>query len=374
MKPAFKHYLLIAAALLVSGCATTTSLNQPVSYTELDGWNDQEFHFLKPALINSCEKLREDTFAETNAWGTYKQWTFLCKEMSRTPERQLKAFFEHNFTPVQIAPDQQGLFTGYYSPVIAGSLTADETYQVPLRTLPDDMIRVRPSDFDRDGSMLVGQIENGYLKPYKERQSIEQQPSSKDETLLWLTSAEDKFFLQIQGSGNVQLEDGTIIHVGYAGHNGHDYASIGRILKNSGELREVSMQSIRQWLTDNPDKQQWLFNQNPRYIFFKQNQEGAITSQGVPAVSGRTLAVDPTIVPLGMPVWLDTSLSATGQPFQRLMVAQDTGSAIKGPVRGDIYLGIGKAAAVLAGKQQSPGKMYVLVPKSVTVEPEAGGR
>ena len=373
MKLTFKHSLVVAAALFISGCATTTNnINQPVTYAELDGWNEQQLNFFKPAMVNSCNKLSEDSFADSNNWGTYKQWRFLCKELAQTPERQLKAFFEHNFTPVQITPDQSGLFTGYYSPVISGSLQADDNYQVPLHTLPDDLVKVRPEDFNLEGKTLVGQVENGYLKPYRDRQSIEQTPTLNADALLWLASKEDKFFLQIQGSGNVQLADGTVIHVGYAGNNGHNYVSIGKVLKESGELTETSMQSINQWLKDHPEKQQWLFNQNPRYIFFKQNDEGAITSQGVPAVAGRTLAVDPSIVPLGMPVWVDTTLTATEEPFQRLMVAQDTGNAIKGPVRGDLYLGLGKAASVLAGQQKSSGKMYVLVPRSVTIEPEAG--
>lgn len=373
MRSIFKPFLLIVATVVISGCATITShQNTPVSYDELDGWDDQSTAFLKPALLNSCKKLNEATFESSASRGTYKQWQFLCKELAQTPERQLKSFFEHNFTPVQIAPDQQGLFTGYYSPVIPGSLTADEQYSVPLRALPDDMVKFRPSDFNLNGDVLIGEVQDGYLKPYKDRLLIEQQPADDKGSVLWLSSAEDKFFLQVQGSGNIQLKDGTIIHVGYAGNNGHDYVSIGKILKASGELAEVNMQSIRQWLRDHPDRQQWLLNQNPRYIFFKKNQEGAITAQGVPAVSGRTLAVDPAVVPLGMPVWLDTTLTATDERFRQMMVAQDTGSAIKGPARGDIYLGIGKAAAVLAGKQQSSGKIYVLVPRSVVVEPESG--
>ncbi|OED44390.1 hypothetical protein ACH42_07635 [Endozoicomonas sp. (ex Bugula neritina AB1)] len=375
MNSTFKCFVLVATSLFIAGCATTTShLNKPVSFADLNGWSDQPLDLLKPSLLNSCAVLREDTFADESGWGTYKQWRYLCKELAQTPERQLRSFFEHNFTPMQIAPNQKGLFTGYYSPVIAGSLTTSDYYPVPLRTLPEDMIKVRPSDFNVSGKELIGQVQNGYLTPYKDREAIEQQLIGDEASLLWLTSAEDKFFLQVQGSGTVQLEDGTIIHVGYAGNNGQDYISIGKVLQESGELTEVSMQSIKQWLKDNPDKQQWLFNQNPRYIFFKQNDKSAITSQGVPAVSNRTLAVDPTIVPLGMPVWLDTTLSATGEKFRRLMVAQDTGSAIKGAARGDIYLGIGKAAAILAGQQESLGKMYVLVPKSVTVEPEAGGQ
>ncbi|PJR06449.1 MltA domain-containing protein, partial [Sinorhizobium meliloti] len=135
------------------------------------------------------------------------------------------------------------------------------------------------------------QVKNGYLKPYKDRRDIEKKPATKKDSLLWLASAEDKFFLQIQGSGTVQLPDESIVHVGYAGNNGKPYVSIGKVLKESGELKKVSMETIRQWLADHPEKQEWLFNQNPRYIFFRENDEGAITAQGVPATAGRTLAV-----------------------------------------------------------------------------------
>ena len=134
-------------------------------------------------------------------------------------------------------------------------------------------------------------------------------------------------------------------------------------MKEQGELPEVSAQAIKQWLADHPDKQQWLFNQNPRYIFFNESDQGAITAQGVPAIANRTLAVDPQVIPLGMPVWLETVLTASGKPYHQLMVAQDTGNAIKGAVRGDIYLGLGDEAAALAGEQQSPGRLYVLVPR-----------
>ena len=360
--------LLLTVALILSGCASTHTQKQPVGYEQLRGWNEQSLNSVKSALMNSCKKLNQTAFSDTSIWGSYTQWQSLCKELEQTPERQLKAFFEHNFTPVPIAPESPGLFTGYYSPVISGSRKPDATHQVALRKVPKDLVQARLGEFeltrDLSGKTLVGQVNRGYLKPYKDRKTIEQTPASEEEALLWLTNAEDKFFLQIQGSGNVQLEDGEIVHVGYAGNNGHHYVPIGRILKESGELKDVSMQTIKQWLAEHPDKQQWLFNQNPRYIFFQQNKEGAITAQGVPAVSGRTLAVDPKVVPLGLPVWLDTRLTATDEPFQRLMVTQDTGSAIKGPARGDIYLGIGKEAAMLAGKQKAPGKMYVLVPRA----------
>ena len=219
------------------------------------------------------------------------------------------------------------------------------------------------SDFGLEQKTLVGDVENGRFTPYDDRQAIEQSNPDKDDVLLWLKDPVDKFFLQVQGSGNIELPKGEIKHVGYAGNNGHNYVPIGSILKQAGELTDVSMQSIRQWLKDNPSKREWLFNKNPRYIFFTFTDQGAITATGAPAVAMRTLAVDPATVPLNLPVWVDTTLTATDAPFQQLMMAQDTGSAIKGTVRGDIYMGMGKEAAKLAGEQQSAGKLYVLTPR-----------
>lgn len=351
---------------LISGCSmltTETPRQQRVKFSELDGWSLDQAIAVKPALMKSCRRLNRSVLTRDSPWGSHELWESLCKELRQTPDRQLKDFFEQNFSPVRVAPHKKGLFTAYYSPVIAGSLTPSDTYTVPLLKLPQDLVNVCLSDFGLAKQRLVGKVEKGYLKPYPSRAQIERQKTYKSDVLLWLNNSADKFFLQVQGSGNVQLPDGKIMHVSYAGNNGHTYVPIGRILLQQGELVDVSMQTLRDWLEKNPGRSQWLMNQNPRYIFFDFAREGAITSQGVPATSQRTLAVDPQHVPLGLPVWLDTRLSATGERFQRLMVAQDTGSAIKGPARGDIYMGFGKEAALLAGPQQEPGKLYVLIPR-----------
>ncbi|MFK0570457.1 murein transglycosylase A [Endozoicomonas sp.] len=360
LKPAF-----FVSFLLISGCGLlkTAPEQQPVKFNELKGWSQEQAIAVRPALVNSCQHLNRSVLTEKSPWGDYQQWQSLCKELAQTPDRQLKAFFEQNFTPLQIGPQEKGLFTAYYSPVIPGSLTPTEEYSIPLLKLPRDLVKVRLADFGLSGQGLVGRVEKGFLKPYGSRAEIDQQTTKASDVLLWLKSPVDKFFLQVQGSGNVELSDGTIIHVGYAGNNGHHYVAIGKVLKQQGELEDVSMQTIQAWLARNPDKRAWLLNQNPRYIFFSFSDEGAITAQGVPASTQRTLAVDPAYIPLGMPVWLDTRLTATGERFRQMMVAQDTGSAIKGPARGDIYMGFGKTAALLAGPQQESGKLYVLVPR-----------
>nr|WP_306671486.1 murein transglycosylase A [Endozoicomonas sp. ONNA2] len=359
------RFMPVLLTLLFSGCGlyTKASGQQPVKFSDLEGWSQKQAIAARPALVNSCQHLNRSVLTDKSPWGNYQQWQLLCKELQQTPDRQLKTFFEQNFTPVQISPQTKGLFTAYYSPVIPGSLAPSDDYPIPLLKLPHDLVKVRLADFGLSGSGLVGRVEKGFLKPYGSRTEINQQTAKASDVLLWLSSPVDKFFLQVQGSGSVELPDGNIIHVGYAGNNGHNYVAIGRILKKKGELEEVSMQTIQSWLEDHPDQRDWLLNQNPRYIFFGFSEEGAITAQGVPATPTRTLAVDPAYIPLGLPLWLDTRLTATGEKFQQLMVAQDTGSAIKGPVRGDIYMGVGKDAAFIAGPQQEPGKLYVLIPR-----------
>ena len=362
MKAIFKCFFA-GLPLVLSGCATQTRFDQNITFNDLPGWEEQQIASAKPALLKSCERLDKRVFASESLWGDFLTWQTLCEELAHTPDRQLSLFFENNFRPVALSPGEQGLFTGYYSPLIPGQTHASEEYSTPLLTLPGDLVRMRPSDFNRQGSTVIGKVNQGYLKPYDQRASINQQKHTEDEVLLWLKDPVDNYFLQIQGSGSVKLESGDIVHVVYAGNNGHDYVPVGKILREEGELEEVSTETIKEWLKSNPDKQEWLFNQNPRYIFFNQSETGAITAQGVPATTNRTLAIDPKVIPLGMPVWLDTTITATNEPFRQLMVAQDTGGAIKGSARGDIYMGLGDEAGYLAGEQQASGKLYVLVPR-----------
>lgn len=360
---ALLKYLTLSLPILLWGCAIQSSVDRSISFDDLQGWDEHQFQTIKPTLLSSCQKLNKAVLTSDGRWGDYDQWQSLCKELALTPNRQLKLFFENNFKPIIIAPDKTGLFTGYFSPVIKGQMTSDDEYQTPLLKLPEDLVKVRPSDFGLEGDLLAGKVRNGYLKPYDTREDINQQTTDSADVLLWLKDPVDKYFLQVQGSGSVQLEDGKIIHVVYAGNNGHGYVSIGKVLREQGELGQVSTRSIKQWLVNNPEKQQWLFHQNPRYIFFSQSDVGAITSQGVPATANRTLAVDPSFIPLGMPVWLETTVTSTNAPYRQLMVAQDTGSAIKGALRGDIYFGLGSKAGLIAGEQQSGGKLYILVPR-----------
>ncbi|MDP0588790.1 MAG: MltA domain-containing protein [Candidatus Endonucleobacter bathymodioli] len=319
-----------------------------VSFEDLKGWGVDQGVAVRTVLLASCQKLRRSTFYGRALFGSYKKWKNICHQLSKISDTEVKEFFEKNFTVYRVAPTNHGLFTGYYSPVYEGRLTAEPGFEVPLLKVP-------------------GLRGKGGLKKSDSRAVIEQKiiegKIKSDQVLVWIKSSVDKFFLQIQGSGQIRLKDGTIYYVGYAGNNGRKYVSIGRVLKNRGALAKISMSTIRGWLESNPDKQQELFNENPRYIFFEKTKYGAITAQGIPATAYRTMAVDPKFIPYGTPLWVDTELTATKKPFRQMMVAQDTGGAIKGLVRGDIYMGAGAHAEQMAGEQQALGKLYVIVPK-----------
>ncbi len=338
--------LITALAALLAGCTSLSHSNklvEPARFSDLKGWDNQHIIETRPAINNSCQKLNRENYSGNLPLGSYSQWQKVCQQLTRIDDSQLKSFFEKHFNVVQIAPDRKGLFTGYYTPVYEGRRHKEPGFETPLLKLPDGNLR------NKSRAEIEQYIHSGKV--------------SDHQVLVWLKNPVDVFFLQIQGSGNIRLKDGSLLYAGYAGNNGGKYVAIGRVLRDRGDLGTVSTGSIKQWLADNPEKQQWLFNQNPRYIFFKENPSGAITAQRVAATTQRTLAVDPNFIPYGSLLWVDTKLTINQQPYRQLMVAQDTGSAIKGIVRGDIYMGVGKQAAALAGPQQAPGKLYALVPK-----------
>ena len=321
----------------------------PSSFTELNGWNNEQAKAVKPTLLNSCQKLSPKALADSPLpSGTYKEWRTICRQLSGEHDDNLKKFFEKHFSVYQIDTKKKGLFTGYYSPIYEGRLQKEPGFEIPLLKYPARQ-GIRGIQVNDTRRIIEQKIRAGKIK--------------SDQVLVWIKSPVDKFFLQIQGSGNIRLKDGKILHAAYGGNNKQPYLAIGRVLKQKGELDEVSMETIRDWLAANPEKQQALFNQNPRYIFFRKGQAEAITAQGIPATPYRTMAVDPRYIPYGTPLWVDTELTLTKEPYRQMMVAQDTGSAIKGTVRGDIYMGAGEDAAALAGPQQAAGKLYVFLPK-----------
>lgn len=285
----------------------------------------------------------------------------------------MRAFFAQNFVPYQVTAglNPTGTFTGYYEAALKGSLTRKGPYQYPLRARPNDLVMVNLGEFrdELKGQRIAGRVKGGKLKPYETHAEITagRMPASQDKTLVWVDSAVDAFFIQIQGSGIVTLDNGRLMRVGYAGQNGHPYYAIGRELVKRGELakRDVSMQSIRAWLDQNPDQAQDLMQTNKSYVFFKElKSEGPVGGQGVALTPMRSLAIDHSLVPYGMPVWVDIEPAVEGgSVIQRLMVTQDTGGAIRGPVRGDFFWGYGPQAEKMAGAMNSKGRYWFLLPK-----------
>ena len=240
---------------------------------------------------------------------------------------------------------------------------------VPLYRLPDDHVTVDLSKFDPSlaGKHVVGRVNAGKLEPYFARGDIDKGVlQGRNQELLWVNDTIDAFVLHVQGSGRVVLPDGSAVRIGYAGNNGHPYRSIGRALIDRGALPEggASWNDIRRWIDTHPDQVAELLAVNQRYIFFREiTGDGPIGGAGVALTRGRSLAVDTRFIPYGVPMWLDTVWpNEPDRPLRRLMVAQDTGSAIRGPVRGDFFWGYGPDALAYAGRMKSEGTYYVLLP------------
>jgi membrane-bound lytic murein transglycosylase A len=284
----------------------------------------------------------------------------MSDKVSYKDPKSVRTFFEKNFTPYKCSDKEKndiGLYTGYYESELRGSLKPSEKYHYPLYKRPADLAKKNNQYYDRAA------IDNGALK-------------GKGLELLWVDCPVDAFFLHIQGSGRVLLDDGRHIRVGYDGANGHSYNAIGKILIERGEIakQEMSMQAIRDWISKNPQKGKELMAQNPSYVFCRVlEKEGAIGAQGVPVSTGRSLAVDKQYIPYGVPVWLDVADAENKVSMQRLVIAQDTGGAIKGPLRGDVFWGFGGRAAQVAGVMKEKGRSYLLLPKRVSFAGCYGG-
>ena len=373
---------------------------QPTDFSALAGWNDDQHGPAVSAFLRSCERWRSrprdrSIFSSRPEFGTVGQWVAVCTAAEQVPhdsDQAARLFFEAHFRPFAASNNEaaEGLFTGYFEPELRGSPIKTGPFTVPLYQRPGDLISVDLGEFRADlkGRRVAGRIEGNRLRPYASRAEIERAPSPAHDPLVWVDDAVDAFFLHIQGSGRIVFPDGQVMRVGYAAQNGHPYTAIGRVLVQDGHLalEEVTMQSIRLWLDDNPDQAADLMNENDSYVYFRKidlddADLGPIGAHSVPLTTGRSLAVDRKHWPLGLPLWLDTDWPAesvqggsetppaeaapVGDPLRRLMVAQDTGGAIRGPIRGDVFLGFGDEAGDIAGRMKQTGTLVVLLPVSV---------
>ncbi|HET9580229.1 MAG TPA: MltA domain-containing protein [Usitatibacter sp.] len=325
---------------------------------------------LKPSLeafVRSCTVLQKR-----------EGWQDACAEAQRLAgvagDREIALFFETRFDPWQVLNGDDtatGLVTGYYEPLLRGSRAKTARYRYPLYGVPPDLLTIDLSAVypELKNRRLRGRLEGNRVVPYFARADIDRDPAPLRGTeLAWVDDAVDAFFLHIQGSGQVQLESGERIRVGYADQNGHPFRSLGRALIDSGEIppERASMQGIREWARRNPQKVRQYLDANPSYVFFRElprDLPGPIGALGVPLTPERSIAVDPRVVPLGVPVWLSTTYPNAADPLNRLVMAQDTGGAIAGGVRADFFWGFGDAAGAQAGKMRQAGRMWVLLPK-----------
>ncbi len=396
---------ITAACLFLAGCANLTwppslppqlkpadqlSLKES-SFDQLPGWDNDAEGEAVVALQRSCAVIaKKDADAELGVGGfegTAGAWQRICQDLSdavHLTDDGARAFFEAHFTPYELqgANVNEVLFTGYYEPTLRGSYRKHGHYTVPIYSRPNDLVTVNLGDFKPalEGEHISGRVnKDKNLMPYYDREKIEDGALKKQhKEIVWVDSAVDAFFLHIQGSGRIKMDNGKVLRVGYAAENGQPYTAIGRALVERGALERgnVSMQSIRDWLEQNPDDAAEVMDINASYIFFRKLKgddgplDGPLGAEGVPLTPKRSLAVDRKMVPYGVPVWLDAQDPDGAENIQRLMVAQDTGGAITGAVRGDFFWGAGDEAAHKAGLMKSRGRAWVLLPKTTAVTPE----
>lgn len=374
------------AALLLAGCAVTPPTPPapkltltPVRFSDLPGWNADNSAAALATFVKSCasrDRQPDNAVIAPAALGmTAAQWRKPCAAARATPNNDAaaRAFFAAYFTPYLAGnnDNSEGLFTGYYEPLLHGARQRGGAYQTPLMKRPPDLVMVDLGRFRPawHGERIAGRVVSGSLVPYPSRAEIERGALNASQlALYWVNDPVDAFFLQVQGSGRVELPDRTQIRLGYAGQNGQPYVAIGKKLVERGAMTtdQVSLQSIRAWIAAHPDQAKALMDENPSYVFFRELPgDGPLGAEGVVLTAGRSLAVDRKFIPLGTPVYVATDDSKT--PLQRLMVAQDTGGAINGPVRGDVFWGFGTDAETRAGNMRAQGKYYLLLPKDVTL-------
>ena len=381
---------VVLLALLLAGCATRqpppSTPSAPsnlrltrASFTDLPGWGATSFEQARASFLRSCAALarREPASPLSGAGygGTAGDWAAVCADTSTDS----RAFFESRFTPYAIAngADSRGLFTGYYEPLLEASLTQGGPYQTPIYGLPTDLVQVNLGAFNSKyaGERISGRVENGRLLPYATRAQINMRPPQAP-ILLWAADPVAAFFLEIQGSGRARLPDGRMLRLAYAGGNGRPYTAIGRTLINEGQLtREtVSLQTIRAWLKAHPSEAQRVMETNESYVFFAREElspevSGPNGTLGVPLTPKASLAIDPALNALGAPFFV---VAEGRDPVQALVIGQDTGGAIRGAMRGDIFFGFGEEAEQRAGMMNAPGQLYVLLPNEIALRLGAG--
>ena len=372
--------LAALAALTPLGCTKQTPEQPPklvlqrADFAALPGWAGDDPAAALPALLKSCKAIT--ALPPDRKLGldlTPADWQAPCAAAAALPagdQAAARAFFESAFVPFRATNNgqQEGLFTGYYEAELHGARAPDERNTVPLYRRPLDLVQVDLGQFrpSLKGERIAGRVANGHLVPFATRSEIEAGAlAGEGLELLWVDSAVDAFFLEIQGSGRVILPDGSVERIGYDGENGQPYVALGHVLAERGVPKDdISMPFLRKWIGEHGAEGTALMDANPAYVFFKTLQgDGPLGAEGVALTPGRSAAVDRSFLSLGLPLWIDTSdpVEPAGRT-QRLFVAQDTGGAIRGPVRADLFFGYGAEAADHAGVLKGRGSLWLLLP------------
>ena len=365
--------------------ALTPTAWQAATWDDLPGWREDDLSAAWPGFLRSC-----------SAWRTRPAalvWRSVCDTalaMERPASAQIRLFFESQLKPWSLVQSdaqgnlsRDGLITGYYEPILKGAKEKSARYRFPLLAVPDDLLILDFADLlpELKHLRLRGRVEGKKVVPYYSRAQIREreETSLRDKAIAWVEDPVELFFLHVQGSGRIALPDGKQMRVGYADQNGYIYQSIGRVLIERGDLKpeQASMQGIQAWARANPARLDELLNLNPSYVFFREllvtadgADKGPPGALGVPLTPERSIAVDPRTTPLGAPVYLATTQPNSNALLNRLMLAQDTGGAIKGTVRADFFWGLGHEAGQKAGRMRQKGRLWVLLPLSYVPETE----
>jgi membrane-bound lytic murein transglycosylase A len=373
--------LLLIVLVLAGACRTAPPTVEPeppppqlryfaAAWNDLPGWQGDDTRAAWPALLASCASSRMP-----------QAWAAFCGRAGQigvADAAAQRALLESQLRPWQIvlesargARQKRGLITGYYEPVLRGARQRGGSYQTPLYAVPDDLVTVELGSLypALQGERIRGRLQGRRVVPFPDRSQIADGRALAGKEIVWVDSAIDAFFLQIQGSGRVQLPDGSVIRLVFADVNGHPYRAIGRYLVERGEMTidQATAPAIRDWLAQHPERQVEVFNTNPSVVFFREQALGDASvgpngAMGLPLTAGRSLAIDPRLLPLGAPLFLATTNPLTGLPLERLMLGQDTGGAIRGALRADLFFGLGAEAGAAAGTMRHEGSLWLLWP------------
>jgi membrane-bound lytic murein transglycosylase A len=372
---------LLGLAWLLTAChlvrrPEVTQRYERASWSQIQGWSADAVQEGWPAFLASC-----------GVTHSRPEWAAPCAAAAGVPASSaaaIRTYFEQHFQPYRLlkvpAPERidTGLITGYYEPQLLGSRTRTEQFPVPLYAAPADLLVVDLSSVypQLKGMRLRGRVVGRKVVPYYSRAEVAAGAPLAGQEIAWVQDPLDAFLLEVQGSGRVQLPGGQVIRLQYAEQNGHPYHAIARYLVDTGELTvdQATISGLRDFLTRNPTRVQEVLNTNPSVVFFKEApvddpSVGPKGAQGVALTAGRSIAVDSSYVPLGAPVFLSTTLPDDNTPLQRLVIAQDTGGAINGAPRADLFVGTGPQAGNLAGKMHQSGSLWLLWPLGVPLPP-----